>query len=181
LQRVFTNAERERQRLGQTETTSEHFLMAIAYEKEDNAAQLLARFGATYDKLCQLTVAEVATDDASEFLQQMEAQRGYVLDFHRIMAKYDLDFAKSYNGLLDAAYLKERLLDARTKEFIITTAIIVAASSEEHIVTHMKVLKRLGVTAEEALQFIEIILPPAGVPKFMNAVECWKKVWEITA
>jgi 4-carboxymuconolactone decarboxylase len=97
------------------------------------------------------------------------------------MAKYDLDFAKNYNALLDAAYMKERLLDARTKEFIITTAIIVAGSSEEHIVTHMKVLKRLGVTAEEALQFIEIILPPAGVPKFMNAVVCWKKVWEITA
>ncbi|NWJ47876.1 MAG: carboxymuconolactone decarboxylase family protein [Chloroflexi bacterium] len=117
--------------------------------------------------------------ERTAYLKKMEAERGYLLDFHKLMAHYDLDFLKSYNDLLAAAYTSPRLLDARTKEYIITTAIIVAGSSAEHIITHLKVLKRLGVTAEEALQFLELILPPAGVPVFMNALELWKQVWEV--
>ncbi len=118
-------------------------------------------------------------DEKEEYLRQMEAERGYILGWHQVLAEYDLEFLKSYNGLLAAAYTKPRLLDARTKEFALTAALIVARSTPDHITTHLKVLKRLGVTAQECLEFLEVLLPPAGVPAFMGAFDLWREVYEI--
>jgi 4-carboxymuconolactone decarboxylase len=146
---------------------------------------MLKTFELDYEKVSKLIQEKRGSNkpgaERDAYLRQMEQERGYLLDFHRILAEHDLDFLKKYNELLATAYTSPRLLDARTKEMVITAVIIALGSSRTHIVTHLKLLKKMGVTAQEALEFIEILMPPAGVPVFMNAVELWREVWEISA
>lgn len=119
-------------------------------------------------------------DEGRDYLRQMEEQRGYLLDFHRILAAEDLDFLKRYDALLQATYLDETTRnDARTKELILTAVLIAVRSPANHIETHMRIAKRLGVTRKEMLELLELCLPPTGVPAFMEGFAVWREVYEV--
>lgn len=59
----------------------------------------------------------MATEDEKQaYIDEMARLRGYVLDYHKIMARHDFDVLQATNGLVGAAYLEPRTLDRRTKE-----------------------------------------------------------------
>jgi 4-carboxymuconolactone decarboxylase len=118
--------------------------------------------------------AVAVADEAQEYVDAMAEARGYVLEYHKVMARYDYTFLKAANEMVDAAYLKPRLLDARTKELIFITSLTVLRSSQEHIIGHIKVALSLGLTPQEILEALEICLPEAGVVAFQVGVEAWR-------
>jgi 4-carboxymuconolactone decarboxylase len=120
-----------------------------------------------------MAVSNGDTGDPQEYIDAMAASRGYVLDYHKIMASNDYEVLQAANNLVHAAYLKERTLDRRTKELLFVASLTAMRASKEHIVSHIRVALSLGLTPGEILEAIEITLPEAGVVAFQAGVEAW--------
>jgi 4-carboxymuconolactone decarboxylase len=117
-------------------------------------------------------------DEAQEYIDAMARSRGYVLNYHKIMAKHDFETLKAANQMVHAAYLKEHTLDRRTKELIFINSLTVMRASKSHIQSHIRVALDLGVTPTEILEAIEIALPEAGVVAFQCGFDAWAEVVE---
>lgn len=116
------------------------------------------------------------TPNAQEYIDDMARKRGYVLDYHKVMAKYDFEVLQAANGLVSAAYLDQRTLDRRTKELIFIVSLTVMRASKGHIQSHIRVALDLGLTPGEILEAIEISLPEAGIVAFQTGFEAWCEV-----
>lgn len=105
-------------------------------------------------------------EEKQAYVDEMVRKRGYVLDYHKVMSAHDFDVLQAANGLVEAAYLKERTLDRKTKELIFIVSLTVMRASKAQIQSHIRVALDLGLTKEEILEAIEISLPEAGVVAF---------------
>jgi 4-carboxymuconolactone decarboxylase len=117
-------------------------------------------------------------DDRQEYINEMARSRGYVLEFHKIMAKQDFDVLQASNGLVNAAYLKQRTLDRKTKELIFIASLTVMRATKTHIQSHFGPALKAGATPEEILEAIEISLPEAGIVVFQTGFEAWQEYFE---
>ncbi len=115
-------------------------------------------------------------DEKQEFIDKMYRDRGYILDFHKIMVAEDFEWLKAYNGLIEAAYTDKRSLDAKTKEIIYTVVLTALRGSVDHIKAHMQLALDYGATRQELLEALQITMLPAGVPAYMQGIEAWKQV-----
>jgi 4-carboxymuconolactone decarboxylase len=115
-------------------------------------------------------------NEAQAYVDEMARKRGYVLDYHKVMAKQDFAVLQAANGLVSAAYLDERTLDRRTKELIFIVSLTVMRASKGHIQSHIRVALDLGVSPREILEAIEIALPEAGIVAFQTGFEAWREV-----
>ncbi|WP_166347814.1 carboxymuconolactone decarboxylase family protein [Phytoactinopolyspora limicola] len=121
----------------------------------------------------------VPADDADarqEYVDDMIRRRGYVLDYHKVMAAQDLPVLKAADGLVSAAYLAERSLDRRTKELLFVLSLTVVRAERHHIASHIRVALKHGATPQEILEAIEIALPQAGVVAFQHGFDVWREV-----
>ena len=115
-------------------------------------------------------------EEKQAYVDEMVEKRGYVLDYHKVMAEQDFEVLQAANGLVNAAYLKERTLDRKTKELLFIISLTVMRASKGHIQSHIRVALDLGLTKEEILEAIEITLPEAGVVVFQEGFEAWREV-----
>jgi 4-carboxymuconolactone decarboxylase len=120
-------------------------------------------------------MAEVDSQ-AQAYIDDMARARGYVLDYHKVMAAHDFNVLKATNGLVTAAYLQQRTLDRRTKELLFILSLTVLRAPEPQIASHIRVALDLGVGAIEILEAIEIALPEAGIVAFQHGFDVWKSV-----
>jgi 4-carboxymuconolactone decarboxylase len=118
--------------------------------------------------------------EAQAYIDQMARERGYVLDYHKVMAAHDFDVLQATNGLVSAAYLNQRTLDRRTKELLFILSLTVLRAPEAQIASHIKVALDLDVSATEILETLEIALPEAGIVAFQHGFEVWKTVMGAT-
>lgn len=119
----------------------------------------------------------MATEEEQQaYVDEMARSRGYVLEYHKVMARHDYQVLQATNGLVDAAYLQQRTLDRRTKELIFIVSLTVMRASKGHIQSHIRVALDLGVSAQEILEAIEISLPQAGVVAFQQGFDAWREV-----
>jgi 4-carboxymuconolactone decarboxylase len=118
------------------------------------------------------------TDDAErqEYVDDMVRRRGYVLDYHLVMAAQDLPVLKAADALVSAAYLQDRALDRRTKELLFILSLTVMRAERHHIASHIRVALKEGVTHREILEAIEIALPEAGVVAFQHGFDVWREI-----
>ncbi|SEO57704.1 carboxymuconolactone decarboxylase family protein [Trujillonella endophytica] len=114
--------------------------------------------------------------DPQQYIDDMAHSRGYVLDYHKVMAKHDFAVLQAANGMVSAAYLEQRTLDRTTKELIFIVSLTVMRAPKSHIQSHIRVALDLGVSSQEILEAIEISLPEAGVVAFQGGVEAWREV-----
>lgn len=114
--------------------------------------------------------------NAQAYIDDMARRRGYVLDYHKVMAQQDFAVLQAANGLVSAVYLEQRTLDRRTKELLFILSLTVMRAPQEHIKSHIKVALDLGVTPREILEAIEIALPEAGVVAFQVGLDAWRDV-----
>lgn len=114
--------------------------------------------------------------EKQEYVDDMARKRGYVLDYHKVMAEHDYDVLMAANGLVENAYLKQRRLDRRTKELLFILSLTVMRAAIPHIQTHIRVALDLGVSPEEILETLEIALPEAGVVAFQHGFDAWREV-----
>lgn len=117
-----------------------------------------------------------AETEAQAYIDDMAERRGYVLDYHKVMAKNDFRVLQAANGVVSAAYLDQRLLDRKTKELIFIVSLTVMRASKGHIQSHIRVALDLGLSPAEILEAIEISLPEAGIVAFQAGVEAWREV-----
>ena len=118
----------------------------------------------------------MAETEKQAFVDKMYKERGYILDFHKVMAAEDFDFLQAYNQMLEAVYTKQRILDAKTKEILFTVILTAVKANVDHIKAHLKAALDYGATKQEILEALELCLPAASVPAFMNGLEAWKQV-----
>jgi 4-carboxymuconolactone decarboxylase len=118
----------------------------------------------------------VSVEDAQAYIDDMARSRGYVLNYHKVMAKQDFAVLQATNDLVGRAYLDDRLLDRRTKELIFVATLTAMRASRGHIQSHIRVALDLGVTAQEILEAIEIALPQAGIVAFQEGFEAWREI-----
>jgi len=116
------------------------------------------------------------SNEAQEYIDNMASSRGYVLDYHKVMAKNDFEVLEAANNVVSAAYLKQRTLDRKTKELLFILSLTVMRASKGHIQSHIRVGLDLGLTPQEILEAIEIALPEAGIVAFQAGVEAWREV-----
>jgi 4-carboxymuconolactone decarboxylase len=121
-------------------------------------------------------LTETSEEHAQQYIDEMVAKRGYVLDYHKIMAKQDFHVLQATNQLVSAAYLDERTLDRKTKELIFIVSLTVMRASKGHIQSHIRVGLDLGLSPVEILEAIEIALPEAGVVAFQAGFDAWREV-----
>ncbi|MFJ4170741.1 carboxymuconolactone decarboxylase family protein [Paenarthrobacter sp. NPDC089714] len=114
--------------------------------------------------------------EAKAYVDDMVAKRGYVLDYHKVMALHDFEVLKAANGIVSAAYLNQRLLDRKTKELIFIVSLTVMRASKGQIQSHIRVALDLGLSPQEILEAIEIAIPEAGVVAFQTGFDAWKEV-----
>ena len=124
----------------------------------------------TIDSLNEQTI------EAQDYIDDMARKRGYVLEYHKVMAKHDFPVLQAANHVVSAAYLDQRTLDRKTKELIFIVSLTVMRASKSHIQSHIRVALDLGVTPTEILEAIEISLPEAGVVAFQAGFEAWREV-----
>lgn len=115
-------------------------------------------------------------NNAQEYVDAMARERGYVLDYHKVMARHDFEVLQATNALVRAAYLAPRTLDPRTKELLFILSLTVMRAGKGHIQSHIRVALDLGVTSQEILEAIEIALPEAGIVAFQAGLEAWREV-----
>ncbi|MDQ4042389.1 MAG: carboxymuconolactone decarboxylase family protein [Actinomycetota bacterium] len=115
-------------------------------------------------------------EEKQAYIDEMAEKRGYVLDYHKVMAEQDFEVLQAANGLIEAAYLGERRLDRKTKELLFIVSLTVMRASKGHIQSHIRVALDLGLSKEEILEAIEITLPEAGVVVFQEGFEAWREV-----
>lgn len=115
-------------------------------------------------------------EERQAYIDEMAKKRGYVLDYHKVMADQDFEVLQAANGIVDAAYLKERTLDRKTKELIFTVSLTVMRASKGHIKSHINAALEAGATEREVLEAIEIAIPEAGIVAFQTGFDAWREV-----
>jgi 4-carboxymuconolactone decarboxylase len=111
-----------------------------------------------------------------QYVDDIVRRRGYVLDYHKLMAAEDLDVLRAADGLVQAAYLAPRTLERATKELLFILSLTVMRAESAHIASHIRVALSLGVTPRQILEAIEIALPEAGVVAFQHGFGVWCEV-----
>lgn len=111
--------------------------------------------------------------EEQEYIDDMVRRRGYVLDYHKYLAKADYPVLAQFNSVVGAAYLNQRTLDRKTKELLFIVSLTAMRASKAHIKSHIQVALGLGVTPREILEAMEITLPEAGVVAFQDGFEVW--------
>jgi len=115
-------------------------------------------------------------NEQQAYLDEMVRSRGYVLDYHKVLAKQDFDVLKKTDELIHAVYLRQRRLDRLTKELVFIGTLTVMRAGKGQIQSHIRAALDLGVSPEEILEAIEITLPEAGVVAFQAGFEAWREV-----
>jgi 4-carboxymuconolactone decarboxylase len=118
--------------------------------------------------------------EAQEYIDKMARARGFVLDFHKVMAKHDYDVLRATDNLTRAAILHERLLDMRTKELLFIVSLVLTRGDRNDLATHIRSGLAIGLTPQEMLEAMEIVIPLAGVVLFKEGFEVWREVTEAT-
>jgi 4-carboxymuconolactone decarboxylase len=118
--------------------------------------------------------------EAQAYLDDMVRRRGYVLDYHKVMAAHDYPVLQAADQLVQAAYLAPRRLERTTKELLFILSLTVLRADKAHIQSHIRVALDLGLTPQEILEAIEIALPEAGVVAFQHGFDAWRETVNAT-
>jgi 4-carboxymuconolactone decarboxylase len=116
------------------------------------------------------------SENGQEYVNRMIKERGYILDFHKVLAAEDMDFLKAYNEMVAGSYTNPRALDKKTKELIYCVMLTCVKASIDQIKLHVRGALNAGATKTEVLQALELTITAAGVPAFMIGFEAWKQV-----
>jgi 4-carboxymuconolactone decarboxylase len=120
-------------------------------------------------------VLMTTNQEKQEYVDGILRRRGYILDYHKVMAKHDYEVLLATDRLVEAAYLRQRRLDRRTKELLSILSLTVLRASTGQIQNHVRIALDLGLTPEEILEAIEIALPQAGVVTFQLGLQAWRE------
>lgn len=112
-------------------------------------------------------------EQGQRYVDKIAAARGFVPEFHRVMAGHDFPVLTATDDLTRATVLSERSLDARTKELVFIAALVALRGDAEDTRTHMRIAQSMGVSPQEILETLELLLPLGGVILFKEGLRIW--------
>lgn len=115
----------------------------------------------------------MSTEETEAMLQNVQQDRGYALEMHRIMAEADLEWVKKYNDFIEATYTGQRLLDRKTKELLQVAVEAALRADQDQIQAHIRVALREGATPQEVLEALQAVIMPMGGLAFRRGVQAW--------
>src|SRR2546430_16240861 len=107
-------------------------------------------------------------------LERATRLRGFRFGIHEFLAELDLDRLKALNDRVEANYLKESLLDRKTKELLIMVACVALGDEVSHLQLHMHAAHEAGATPEQIMEALELIKSWTGNIREMVGVEAWR-------
>jgi 4-carboxymuconolactone decarboxylase len=122
-------------------------------------------------------------NEAQEYIDEFARRSGVwpkpggdVPDFHKIMARHDFPVLQAQNALGAATYGAERTLDPVTKELIFLAMFTAMRCSHYQLTAHVKMALDLGVSSQQILETMEMVLPVGGIVAFLSGFEAWREV-----
>jgi 4-carboxymuconolactone decarboxylase len=134
----------------------------------------------TFIKCNQPSLGAIMETDEEKlaYLTELALKRGYVLHQYGVLANYDLPVVKAIDGVTSEVYLKQRLLSRGVKELIFIISFTVQKLPVDNIANHVTMALENGISAQEILEAIEMLIPHVGIPTFSLALEAWTKATE---
>jgi 4-carboxymuconolactone decarboxylase len=107
-------------------------------------------------------------------LEETTRLRGFRYGLHDFLAEVDLEGLKKLNRQVSADYLKESLLDRKTKELLLVVACIAEKDTVEHLRIHMHAAHKAGASPEEVLEAIMLVGGWVGNVSRARGLEGWR-------
>ncbi len=106
-----------------------------------------------------------------EILAQVEAKRGYLLSYHRMLANDDPGLLAAYDQFYEKLTLAPRVLSAKEREYV--WAGLLATAREEHGRIHMERAVKAGLTLDEIGDAIALAGAAASYSTLAFAMKSW--------
>lgn len=119
--------------------------------------------------------------EPQEYIDKLAAARGFVLDFHKVMAAHDYETLVATDDLTRATILRDRRLDRPTKELLFIVSLVLLRGDRDDLAAHIRGALAAGLTPRDVLEAMEIVIPLAGVVLFKEGFEVWREVTAATA
>lgn len=113
--------------------------------------------------------------EKQDYINKMVSTRGYAQEYHKILVQNDYDVALKANALIEEIFLKDRLIDRKTKELIFIVGLTLLRAERRQIKDHIKVALALGVSSEMILEAIEMTIPGGGYVAFQHGLLAWQE------
>jgi alkylhydroperoxidase/carboxymuconolactone decarboxylase family protein YurZ len=113
--------------------------------------------------------------DMERELERTTEMRGFRYGLHDFVAHLSGPEALSaHNDNTAANYLKEGLIDRKTKELLIVVACVAARDLVSHIQIHMHAANKAGASPEEIMAVLDLVGGWIGSVAKINGLEAWR-------
>jgi len=114
------------------------------------------------------------TTEKDRVLEETTRIRGFRYGLHDFLAETDLEALKRVNRQVASDYIKESLLDRKTKELLIIVACIAEKDEVPHLQVHMHAAANAGASQEEILEAINLVGGWVGSVARARGLEAWR-------
>ena len=112
--------------------------------------------------------------DLDRELERTTALRGFRYGLHDFVgALGGAEALKRHNDNTEANYLKEGLIDRKTKELLIIVACVASGDLVSHMQIHMHAAHKAGATPEEIMEVLNLVGGWIGIRKAVG-LEAWR-------
>ena len=109
----------------------------------------------------------------SDILDMIQAKRGYLLPFHKMLAVHDPELLRRYDHFYEKMTLDQNVLSPFEKEFVWIA--ILAAAREGVGSLHLERAKIAGLTQAQMEQAVSLAALAESFPAFCFGIEKWGK------
>ena len=115
------------------------------------------------------------SSDMDRELERTTAIRGFRYGLHDFVAQSKGPEAlKHHNDNTEANYLKEGLIDRKTKELMIVVACVSSGDLVSHMQLHMHAANKAGASPEEIMAVLDLVGGWIGNVAKINGLEAWR-------
>ena len=113
--------------------------------------------------------------DMERELERTTALRGFRYGLHDFVAQFSGPEAlKKHNDNTEANYLKEGLIDRKTKELLIVVACVASGDLVSHMQLHMHAAHKAGASPEEIMAVLDLVGGWIGNVAKIKGLEAWR-------
>ena len=113
------------------------------------------------------------TTSKEEELERVTRLRGFRYGLHDFLAELDVNALKAVNDNVEANYLKQGIVDRKTKELLVMVACVARGDLVSHLQIHMHAASKAGASPEEILEVLNLVQSWIGIRTAVG-LEAWR-------
>jgi len=115
------------------------------------------------------------TNELEQELERVTEMRGFRYGLHDFVAQVDgVEALRKHNEGRQSGYLKQGLIDRKTKELLMVVAIMAQKGLVSHIQIHMHAAHKAGASPEEIREALDLVGFNIGATTKMVGLEAWR-------